>query len=178
VLPPGEHKTQKVVVGDQTGVVQCFSLRKGELALAFKSLPCAHRVSSLCLGRGAKQRDKIFVAAGNTVRHTRPLAAAGVLGGCGAWCCPATSRLPWAAQGLSAAGGLAAAPATSSDCVPPLVISCPRAAAPVQAVSLHVTGVCRSSHPSSSGRVKRVQPCVQSMFKAWRACTCARRWPA
>lgn len=39
VLPPGENKTQKVAVGDLSGVVQCFSVKRGEVVLSFKTLP-------------------------------------------------------------------------------------------------------------------------------------------
>lgn len=40
VLPLSEErKTQKVAVGDQSGVLQCFSVKKGEFAFAFKTLP-------------------------------------------------------------------------------------------------------------------------------------------
>eukprot|EP00882_Tetradesmus_deserticola_P032851 GHRQ01037474.1.p1 GENE.GHRQ01037474.1~~GHRQ01037474.1.p1 ORF type:complete len:156 (+),score=21.45 GHRQ01037474.1:730-1197(+) len=39
VLPPGENKTQKVAVGDLSGAVQCFCVKKGEVALTFKTLP-------------------------------------------------------------------------------------------------------------------------------------------
>lgn len=44
MLPPGLNKTQKVVVGDQSGVLQCFSIKKGELALSFKTLPSDKQV--------------------------------------------------------------------------------------------------------------------------------------
>ena len=39
VLPPGDKKTQKVAVGDGSGVVQCFSVKRGEVALSFKTMP-------------------------------------------------------------------------------------------------------------------------------------------
>jgi hypothetical protein len=39
VLPPGEKKTQKVAVGDLTGVLQCISIKKGDVSTAFKTLP-------------------------------------------------------------------------------------------------------------------------------------------
>ncbi len=67
VLPPGAKKTQKVVVGDTSGVVQCFSVKKGEVSLAFKTLPSNQKVTSVTLGRHPKQRDRIFFGAGNTV---------------------------------------------------------------------------------------------------------------
>lgn len=40
VMPVGEEKkTQKVALGDLSGVVQVFSVKKGEIATAFKTLP-------------------------------------------------------------------------------------------------------------------------------------------
>jgi hypothetical protein len=46
VLPPGENKTQKVAVGDMSGVVQCFSVKKGEVIVSFKSLPGPQKVGA------------------------------------------------------------------------------------------------------------------------------------
>ncbi|GLC59925.1 hypothetical protein PLESTB_001554700 [Pleodorina starrii] len=70
VLPlTEEKKTQKVAAGDLSGVTQCFSVKKGEFSVGFKTLPsAANKVTSLALGRGKQQRDKIFVAAGNQIR--------------------------------------------------------------------------------------------------------------
>jgi len=68
VLPPGAKKTQKVAVGDCSGVVQCFSVKRGEVALSFKSMPAAQKVTSVSLGRHPQQRDRIFTASGNQVR--------------------------------------------------------------------------------------------------------------
>lgn len=45
VLPMGEEKKpQKVAAGDLTGVTQCFSVKKGEIQLAFKTLPSSYKV--------------------------------------------------------------------------------------------------------------------------------------
>lgn len=44
MLPPGEKKTQKVAVGDAAGVVQCFSVKRGEVALSFKGMPGRDKV--------------------------------------------------------------------------------------------------------------------------------------
>lgn len=44
VLPLGENKTQKVVAGDRTGVVHCFSVKKGEVVTSFKTLPTGQQV--------------------------------------------------------------------------------------------------------------------------------------
>ncbi|MEW5302522.1 MAG: hypothetical protein WDW36_005300 [Sanguina aurantia] len=70
VLPISDaKKNQKVAVGDLSGVLQVFSIKRGELAIAFKTLPSA-KITSLTLGRGRSQRDKIFIAAGETIRGT------------------------------------------------------------------------------------------------------------
>lgn len=69
VLPMGEEKKpQKVAAGDLTGVTQCFSVKKGEIQMAFKTLPSSQKVTSISLGRAWGQRDRIFVAAGSQVR--------------------------------------------------------------------------------------------------------------
>ena len=45
MLPLGEErKTQKVACGDLSGVVQCFSVKKGEINMAFKTLPTGLKV--------------------------------------------------------------------------------------------------------------------------------------
>lgn len=64
VLPIGEKKIQKVAVGDSSGVVQCFSVKRGEIASSFKTLPNNQRVSSVNLGRAKAQRDRIIIATG------------------------------------------------------------------------------------------------------------------
>ncbi|DBB10076.1 hypothetical protein WJX82_004052 [Trebouxia sp. C0006] len=69
VLPQGQNRQQKLAVGDSAGVVQCVSVKKGEIVAAFKTLPTGQPVSHVTLGRGqAIQRDKIFVAQGQTVQ--------------------------------------------------------------------------------------------------------------
>jgi len=69
VLPQGQNRQQKLAVGDSAGVVQCVSVKKGDVVAAFKTLPTGQPVSHVTLGRGqAIQRDKIFVAQGQTVR--------------------------------------------------------------------------------------------------------------
>ena len=68
MLPPGHNKQQKVAVGDSSGVLQCFSIKKGDTVAAFKTLPAAPGVSHITVGKGATQRDKVFVAGGQVVR--------------------------------------------------------------------------------------------------------------
>eukprot|EP00803_Ostreobium_quekettii_P008434 evm.model.scf_181EXC.4 EVM.evm.TU.scf_181EXC.4 scf_181EXC:15301-18457(+) len=68
VLPPGSNKQQKVAVGDGSGVLQCFSVKRGEVAQSFKTLPSRQRITHVALGRGRQQRDKLFVAEGPALR--------------------------------------------------------------------------------------------------------------
>ena len=72
VLPQGQNRQQKVAVGDSAGVVQCVSVKKGEVSVSFKTLPTGQKVSHVTLGRGQLiQRDKIFVAQGQAVSDAR-----------------------------------------------------------------------------------------------------------
>ncbi|GAB1601669.1 Bardet-Biedl syndrome 7 protein homolog isoform X2 [Argonauta hians] len=66
-LLPLTGKTQKVAIGDNNGVVQCFSLKKQEIISVFKTLP-SQKISRLKLG-GAHETAKsnIFVACGSEV---------------------------------------------------------------------------------------------------------------
>lgn len=81
VLPQGQNRQQKIAVGDSAGVVQCLSVKKGEVAVAFKTLPTGHKVSYVALGKGQPiQRDKIFIAQGQAVSHSRQCIAGIVLG--------------------------------------------------------------------------------------------------
>jgi hypothetical protein len=68
VLPPGEKRTQKIAVGDADGVLTVFSVKRGAVALAHKGLRGPAPVAAVTMGRGSKQRDQVFSAAGNTVR--------------------------------------------------------------------------------------------------------------
>ena len=67
VLPQGHNRQQKVAVGDTSGVLQCFSLKRNDVVAAFKTLPTGSAVTHVTLGKGQAQRDKIFVASGHTV---------------------------------------------------------------------------------------------------------------
>mmetsp|Transcript_18765 Transcript_18765/g.40356 ORF Transcript_18765/g.40356 Transcript_18765/m.40356 type:complete len:735 (+) Transcript_18765:308-2512(+) len=69
VLPQGEEKkTQKVAVGDLAGVIQCFSIKKGEIAMAFKTLPSSQKITSLSTGKGRGQKDRLFIGAGDHIK--------------------------------------------------------------------------------------------------------------
>lgn len=69
VLPPGENKTQKIAVGDLSGVVQCFCIKKGEVALTFKTLPspqkaCAHIDGAYAFTETTQLQEHRYFASG------------------------------------------------------------------------------------------------------------------
>ncbi|KDR14735.1 Bardet-Biedl syndrome 7 protein homolog isoform X2 [Zootermopsis nevadensis] len=64
----GTGMTQKVTVADQDGVLQVFSVKKGDIQIGFKTLPSAG-ISRLELGGAlGTVKDKIFVSSENEVR--------------------------------------------------------------------------------------------------------------
>ncbi|XP_060102819.1 Bardet-Biedl syndrome 7 protein [Heteronotia binoei] len=64
----GRKATQKVVIGDQDGVVTCFGMKKGEPVPVFKTLP-GEKIARLELGGALNTlQEKIFVASGSEVR--------------------------------------------------------------------------------------------------------------
>lgn len=69
LLPTSRQRaTQKVVIGDQDGVVMCFGMKKGEAVSVFKTLP-GPKVSRLELGGALNTpQEKIFIAAGSEIR--------------------------------------------------------------------------------------------------------------
>ncbi|XP_078457100.1 BBSome complex member BBS7 isoform X1 [Lampetra fluviatilis] len=69
LLPPsGRRAMQKVAVGDQTGVLTCFGIKKGEVVPVFKTLP-GPKLQRLELGGATgTPQEKVFVAAGPEVR--------------------------------------------------------------------------------------------------------------
>eukprot|EP00201_Polytomella_parva_P019649 CAMPEP_0175047856 /NCGR_PEP_ID=MMETSP0052_2-20121109/5842_1 /TAXON_ID=51329 ORGANISM="Polytomella parva, Strain SAG 63-3" /NCGR_SAMPLE_ID=MMETSP0052_2 /ASSEMBLY_ACC=CAM_ASM_000194 /LENGTH=619 /DNA_ID=CAMNT_0016311807 /DNA_START=124 /DNA_END=1979 /DNA_ORIENTATION=- len=69
VLPLSEEKkTQKIAIGDVTGVVQCLSFKKNDLSISFKTLPTGQKVTSMAIGKGRNQRDRIFYVSDNQVK--------------------------------------------------------------------------------------------------------------
>ncbi|XP_015717394.1 Bardet-Biedl syndrome 7 protein [Coturnix japonica] len=64
----GRRATQKVVVGDQDGVITCFGIKKGEPVTVFKTLP-GPKIARLELGGALNTpQEKVFVATGSDVR--------------------------------------------------------------------------------------------------------------
>ncbi|CAG0915803.1 unnamed protein product [Notodromas monacha] len=63
-----EKATQKVVVGDQDGVLQVFHVKKGEINIIFRTLP-ETRINRVSLsGSAGNPQDKIFACYGSTVK--------------------------------------------------------------------------------------------------------------
>ncbi|PIK61079.1 putative Bardet-Biedl syndrome 7 protein [Apostichopus japonicus] len=69
LLPEKKHKApQRVAVADQTGVLQCFNMKKGEAQVAFKTLP-GTKITRVELGGAlGSPSDKVFIATGSEVR--------------------------------------------------------------------------------------------------------------
>lgn len=69
VLPSGTTKAQqKVVVGDHDGMIQLFSMKRGEVQFGFQT-QAAKSITRLELGGAlGTVKDKIFVSSGNEVR--------------------------------------------------------------------------------------------------------------
>ncbi|CAE7247814.1 BBS7 [Symbiodinium pilosum] len=64
VLPVGKKKQQKVAVGDDTGVLQVFYIKKGEVQYEWKSAPLGREISSVVIQLA---KDKIFVGCGQSI---------------------------------------------------------------------------------------------------------------
>lgn len=62
LLPIGSNKQQKICCGDDHGVMQCISIKQGELKTNFKSLPSGNAVTAVVTGNAKNQKDKIFIA--------------------------------------------------------------------------------------------------------------------
>jgi len=73
LLPKGKKRQQHVVVGDQTGALLCFAMKRDHMEQVFKTAAVDKEVNCVMLG-GAEpdDRDKIFMASSGTVRaYTR-----------------------------------------------------------------------------------------------------------
>ena len=73
LLPKGKKRQQTVVVGDHSGALLCFGMKRDSIEQVFKTAPLEKEISRVELG-GAEpdERDKIFVASSGTVRaYTR-----------------------------------------------------------------------------------------------------------
>ncbi|KAF0696298.1 Aste57867_12931 [Aphanomyces stellatus] len=68
-LLPLSHKKkkQKLVVGDDTGVVSSFQMKKGEPASVYKSVPHTNPIACITMGLAKGSEDKAFVSSGQQV---------------------------------------------------------------------------------------------------------------
>ncbi|CAE8633485.1 unnamed protein product [Polarella glacialis] len=64
VLPVGKKKQQKVAVGDDSGVLTVFYMKKGEVTYEWKSAPLGREISSVVMQLA---KDKIFVGCGQSI---------------------------------------------------------------------------------------------------------------
>ena len=67
LLPLSKRTTQKVVIGDNSGVVHCFGVKKGEASASFESKPLSKDINALSLGGGDKGNNFIFAASGRQI---------------------------------------------------------------------------------------------------------------
>jgi len=71
-LASSKKKQQKIVVGDDTGIVQCFGMKRGEVQPVFKTLPMGKEIHRLELGGSKGELNKVFTSSGATIRgHTK-----------------------------------------------------------------------------------------------------------
>ena len=71
------------VVGDNSGSITCFSMKKGEAITSFKTPSTGKEVAALSLGGGGKGENFIFSASGTTVGPAAPAAHRTSLSVCG-----------------------------------------------------------------------------------------------
>merc|ERR1719379_1968293 len=64
ILPVGKKKQQKVVIGDDSGVLTVFYMKKGEVSIEWKSPALGREITSVVLQLG---KDKIFVGCGQSI---------------------------------------------------------------------------------------------------------------
>ncbi|KAL3901262.1 MAG: hypothetical protein SGPRY_012307, partial [Prymnesium sp.] len=67
LIPTGKRRQQKVVVGDDTGSILCFTMKHSEVEQLYKLPPTGREVSRIEFGGVGDERDKIFWASGSTV---------------------------------------------------------------------------------------------------------------
>jgi Bardet-Biedl syndrome 7 protein len=72
LLPKGKKRQQHIVVGDQTGSLLCFGMKKDSFEQIFKTRSLENEVTRVELGGAPDERDKVFFASSGTVRgYTR-----------------------------------------------------------------------------------------------------------
>lgn len=68
VLPSAKQKRQKMVMGDDTGSLTCFTYKKNMTEVIFKNAPGKREVTALALGGPKGDKDRIYVAYGQTIQ--------------------------------------------------------------------------------------------------------------
>uniref|UniRef100_A0A7S2VM06 Bardet-Biedl syndrome 7 protein homolog n=1 Tax=Zooxanthella nutricula TaxID=1333877 RepID=A0A7S2VM06_9DINO len=64
VLPVGKKKQQKIAVGDDSGVLTVFYMKKGEVQTEWKSAPLGREIACVVMQAG---KDKLFVGCGQSI---------------------------------------------------------------------------------------------------------------
>lgn len=64
ILPVGKKKQQKVVIGDDSGVLTVFYMKRGEVSIEWKSAELGREITSVVLQLG---KDKIFLGCGQSI---------------------------------------------------------------------------------------------------------------
>jgi len=64
VLPVGKKKGQKVAVGDDSGVLTVFYMKKGEVHVEWKSQPLGREITTVVMQAG---KDKLFAGCGQSI---------------------------------------------------------------------------------------------------------------
>ncbi|KAG9415223.1 Bardet-Biedl syndrome 7 protein [Aphanomyces cochlioides] len=62
-----KKKKQKLVIGDDTGVVSSFQMKKGEPASVYKSVPHTNPITCITMGTSKGTEDKAYISSGQQV---------------------------------------------------------------------------------------------------------------
>jgi len=67
LLPKGKNPKQKFVVGEDSGQVQCFRIKRGDVDQVFSVDAGKHEVDAVALGGALGKKDRVFICRGNVV---------------------------------------------------------------------------------------------------------------
>jgi Bardet-Biedl syndrome 7 protein len=67
LLPKGKNPKQKFVVGEDSGAVTCFKIKRGDAEQVFQAEAASAEVDAVTLGGTAGKKDRIFICRGNVV---------------------------------------------------------------------------------------------------------------
>jgi Bardet-Biedl syndrome 7 protein len=69
LLPSLKKNPQKIVIGDDEGVLTCFGMKRGDTQLVFKTLPSSTPINNVQLNGGPDSvLDKIFISCGAEIK--------------------------------------------------------------------------------------------------------------